>query len=114
MTKKIDFFDNTVGLTGISANGTVGTAGQVLKSNGTTTYWDADAASGGDADTLDGYDSTAFARLAASNIFTQLQTINLNGSALPAPPSTGTTNIHIGALDNNLNRALFDAFGSAS
>ena len=74
MTKKIDFFDNTVGLTGISANGTVGTAGQVLKSNGTTTYWGADAASGGDAATLDGYDSTDFGRIAAINTWALAQT----------------------------------------
>ena len=79
MTKKIDFFDNIVGLTGISANGTLGTSGQVLKSNGTTIYWDTDAASGGDAATLDGYDSTAFARLVGA-AFTGSITVNVTGS----------------------------------
>jgi len=109
MTKKIDFFDNTVGLTGISANGTVGTAGQVLKSNGTTTYWDADAASGGDAATLDGYDSTAFARLAANTPFTATQTISLNPTAGPTTP-TGTL-LHL--IGNNAvqSRMFLDTFG---
>ena len=35
---------NTLTVNAVSANGSVGTAGQVLKSDGATTYWDTDAA----------------------------------------------------------------------
>ena len=40
-------FSNTVTLKAISANGSLGTAGQVLHSNGTSTYWAADDNAGG-------------------------------------------------------------------
>jgi len=51
-------FSNTVSITGsltvnaISANGGVGTSGQVLTSNGTTTYWSADILRADTADIL--------------------------------------------------------------
>ena len=40
-------FSNTVTLAAISANGSLGTAGQVLHSNGTATYWAVDDNAGG-------------------------------------------------------------------
>ncbi len=39
MATKTEFFNNTIGVKGVNANGTVGTSGQVLTSNGSATYW---------------------------------------------------------------------------
>ena len=52
-------FAGTVTLAGVSANGGLGTAGQVLTTNGTATYW-ATAASGGSANSTGGTGSIQF------------------------------------------------------
>jgi len=54
--------------------------------------------------------NTIYAGLAAANVFTQVQTINLNTSALPAP-SAGNA-LQIGALDGQVARITLDAFGT--
>lgn len=46
----IHTFSNTVYLTAISANGSLGTTGQVLTSNGSSTYWSTASGSGGSFD----------------------------------------------------------------
>jgi len=39
LATKTEFFNNTIGVKGVNANGTVGTSGQVLTSNGSAVYW---------------------------------------------------------------------------
>jgi hypothetical protein len=39
MSKKTEYFLNPIGVKGIVANGSIGTPGQALISNGTSTYW---------------------------------------------------------------------------
>lgn len=51
MARKKEFFENDVALQGIYAAGSLGTAGQVLKSDGDSVYWGTDSSSGGDAAT---------------------------------------------------------------
>jgi len=67
MSKKTQHFFNNISVKGIVANSSLGTAGYVLASNGTSTYWAGGAGSGINADFLDGYDSSAFALLAGAN-----------------------------------------------
>lgn len=55
-------FTGNVTLTAISANGSVGTANQVLTSNGSTVYWSTASTGGITANTLLGLDMTGYFR----------------------------------------------------
>lgn len=109
MARKKEHFQD-IALQGLFAAGSYGTAGQVLKSDGDSVYWDADAASGGDAATLDGYDSTAFARLAGTSPFTAAQTISLSPTSGPTLPS-GTV-LHLIGTNATQSRMFLDTFGA--
>jgi hypothetical protein len=87
MARKKEYFENDVALQGIYAAGSLGTAGQVLKSDGDSVYWGTDSASGGDAATLDGYDSTAFVLVTDyedSDVLTKIKNVDGSGSGLDA------------------------------
>ena len=108
MARKKEHFQD-IAVQGLYAAGSFGTAGQVLKSDGDNVYWTNETI--GDATTLDGYDSTAFAILASANKFTQPITVNVNplttGPALP----TGTL-LHLIGTNATQSRMYLDTFGA--
>ena len=108
MARKLEHLQD-IAVQGIYATGSFGTAGQVLKSDGDNVYWANETI--GDATTLDGYDSTAFAILASANKFTQPITVNVNplttGPALP----TGTL-LHLIGTNATQSRMYLDTFGA--
>ena len=53
-----------------------------------------------------------YASLALPNVFTAVQTIDLNAAALPAPPAN--TTLHLGAADAAINRITIDGYGAGA
>lgn len=84
---------------GLQVTGSSNFSGTVSSSGGFTGSLYGTASYGQDSNLLDGLDSTAFARLASANIFTQTQTVSgnlfvtasLSASALTASAITGST-----------------------
>jgi len=84
--------------TGLQVSGNIGTTGSVSASGGFTGSLSGTASYGQDANLLDGLDSTVFANLTASNVFTNSQTVSgnvfvtasLSSSALSASVITGS------------------------
>jgi hypothetical protein len=84
--------------TGLQVSGSARISGSVSASQGFTGSLYGTASYGQDSNLLDGYDNTAFAKLASANIFTETQTVSgnlfvtasLSSSALTASAMTGS------------------------
>ena len=86
MAKKKEFFDNHIALQGIYADGSLGSPGQVLASDGENVYW-ADGGGGGDADTLEGHPASDFVLVSDysdSDVLAKILNVDGSGSGLDA------------------------------
>ena len=89
-----------------------GITGSVLTRNATDILWSAGALSFAGAFTLTIPATGIAALLGTANVFTAVQTINLNAVALPAPIA-GTV-VHIGQANATASRLMLDAFANAA
>lgn len=94
MAKKKEFFDNHVALQGIYADGSLGLAGQVLKSDGENVYWGTDSSSGGDAATLQGHPASDFVLVtdySDADVLAKILNVDGSGSLLDSDFLRGYT-----------------------
>jgi len=85
-------FNNTVFLNAVSSNGSLGTSGQVLTSNGSDTYWSSPA--GGSGGYYKGNDGTVGSASSANNLFR----INSNTMSNNITVAAGENALTVGPL----------------